>query len=95
MVVKTHTFERFWGFLGIDGYIVVHYFYPDSAAAVCNCRVLLWCQQQRRQQEFSTSAAVGNRCFSRYDVSRGYAKWVPGTLLGQDLEGWTSVVEFS
>lgn len=23
----------------------------------------------------------------RYDVSRGYAKWVPGTLLGHDLEG--------
>lgn len=31
-----------------------------------------------------------------YDVSRGYAKWVPGKLLGQDLEGiWhTGVVAF-
>jgi len=31
-----------------------------------------------------------------YDVSRGYAKWVPGTLLGHDLEGiWhTGVVAF-
>ena len=24
---------------------------------------------------------------TRYDVSRGYAKWLPGALLGQDLEG--------
>ncbi|CAK9089268.1 unnamed protein product [Durusdinium trenchii] len=31
-----------------------------------------------------------------YDVSRGYAKWLPGALLGQDLEGiWhTGIVAF-